>query len=319
MEMTRPTRRRCRPREEGYILLAVMFMLVILIISLSVAAPMIKKEIQRDRDVETMQRGKQYMRAIKLYYKKFGSYPPNVDALVKTNNIRFLRKKYVDPTTGKDEWRPIRFGQNKVPTAMGFFGQPLAGSTLAGIGPSGGNGLNGASGNGVNGSPGSSTLFNSNGSGTSDTSSTDAGTSPGSAAGTTGNSTTSSTGSGGTDANGNPIAGTGSGLSGTGTGLTGQSFGGGGIIGFAPGSPKQSILVYKKKNHYNEWEFTYDPLQDQQTMQGGNTSNSGINGQPAGSSSGGFGSSTSGFGNSGFGGTGIGGNNSGGTTPISPQ
>jgi len=62
------------------------------------------------------------------------------------------------------------------------------------------------------------------------------------------------------------------------------------VIGFSPASSRESILVYKKKNHYNEWEFTYDPLQDQKLMQGGNTTNSGINGQPAGSSSSTFGS-----------------------------
>jgi hypothetical protein len=56
----------------------------------------------------------------------------------------------------------------------------------------------------------------------------------------------------------------------------GQTFGGGGIIGFSPNSPKQSILVYKTKNHYNEWEFVYDPLAEQM-MQGGN---SGTIGQP---------------------------------------
>jgi hypothetical protein len=44
-----------------------------------------------------------------------------------------------------------------------------------------------------------------------------------------------------------------------------------GIIGFSPNSPKQSILVYKKKNHYSEWEFVYDPISDQMIMQGGNT------------------------------------------------
>jgi type II secretory pathway pseudopilin PulG len=115
MMKTLPTRRP-RPSEEGYILVAVIFMLAILILSLAVAAPGIKKEIQRDRELETMHRGKQYARAIKLYYKKFGSYPPSVDALVKTNEIRFLRKKYIDPTTGKGEWKIIRFGQNKVPT-----------------------------------------------------------------------------------------------------------------------------------------------------------------------------------------------------------
>ncbi len=56
-----------------------------------------------------------------------------------SHDIHFLRKKYIDPMTGQDDWKPIAFGQNKTPTAMGFFGEPLAGnaSTLAGIGPSG--------------------------------------------------------------------------------------------------------------------------------------------------------------------------------------
>ena len=44
--------------------------------------------------------------------------------------------------------------------------------------------------------------------------------------------------------------------------IAGPTFGGAGIVGFAPASPKQSILVYKKKNHYNGWEFTYSPLSD---------------------------------------------------------
>jgi hypothetical protein len=72
-----------------------------------------------------MNRGKQYTRAIRLYYRKFGTYPPNVDALVKTNEIRFLRTRYLGPTTGQDDWKPILLGQNKTPLAMGFFGKPL--------------------------------------------------------------------------------------------------------------------------------------------------------------------------------------------------
>ena len=121
-------------------MLIAIFFMALLVISLAVAAPNIARSIQRDRDLETFHRGMQYRRAIQLYYRKFHAYPPNVDALVNTNDIRFLRKKYVDPITGKDDWKPIAFGQNKTPTAMGFFGQPLAGnaSTLAGIGPSGG-------------------------------------------------------------------------------------------------------------------------------------------------------------------------------------
>jgi type II secretory pathway pseudopilin PulG len=268
---------RPRPSEEGYILVAVIFMLAILILSLSIAIPRVRESIQREREEETMQRGKQYIRAIQLYYKKFNAYPPNVDALIKTNDIRFLRKKYVDPTTGKDEWKPILFGQNKTPQAMGFFGQPLATASMAGIGPAGGN--TGIAGAGANPAAGGG-AFNST-----PTSSTGSGATG--ATGAPGNPT------GGTDANGSPVAGTGTpgtAPGGTTTGSAfgspsnptgnGQTFGGGGIIGFSPQSPKKSIYVYKKKNHYNEWEFLYSPLMDQQTAAGGNA---GMIGQPAGS------------------------------------
>jgi type II secretory pathway pseudopilin PulG len=216
--------RSSKPSEEGYVLLAVMFLLLLLTISLAIALPKMSKSIQRDRDLETMQRGKQYIRAVRMYYKKFGAYPSSIDALVKpTNNIRFLRKKYVDPTTGKEDWKPIRLGQNKCPTAMGFFGQPLAGSSTS------------ASGSSTSSST-SSSLFSSTS--TTDSSTTSSTASSGST--TSSSSTTEST-----------------------TGLTGKTFGGGGIIGFSPNSPKQSILVYKKKNHYNEWEFVYDPIMEQ--------------------------------------------------------
>jgi type II secretory pathway pseudopilin PulG len=230
-----PIRHQPLPSEEGYILVAVIFMLALFILTMSVAAPRVAKEIQRDRELETMERGKQYIRGIRMYYKKFNAYPPNVDALVKTSNIRYLRKKYVDPTTGKEDWKIIRFGQNKAPTAMGFFGQALTGSTLAGIGNSGGNSVTGAT-------SADSSFMGSSGSSGSSTSAT---------------STTSGT---------NTSTGTTNSTSTSGSSTSGQSFGGGGIIGFSPNKAKQSILVYKKKNHYNEWEFVYDPLSEQKVI-----------------------------------------------------
>jgi type II secretory pathway pseudopilin PulG len=211
-------------------LLAVIFLVALLTLSLSVALPKISKQIQRDREQETMQRGKQYIRGIKMYYKKFGAYPPNVDALIKpTNNIRFLRKKYADPTTGKEDWKPVRFGQNKAPTAMGLFGQPLTGSTIAGTGP-------GASGTGL--------------------SSSQTQTPPPADASAQQPDPNNPTGSDGSSS--------GTGLS----GQTGPTFGGAGIIGFSPNSSKPSIMVYKTKTHYNEWEFVYDPIVDQMQQAG---------------------------------------------------
>lgn len=295
-----PTRDVARPDEEGYVLVAVIFLLAILILSMAVAAPMVRKNLQRDREVETMERGLQYKRAIQLYYRKFQAYPPNIDALVMTNQIRFLRKRYKDPMTGKDDWKPIMYGQNKAPLALGFFGQPLAGSMLAGTGPGGGNGINGATPAGSAFGGGFSLGGNtptSGGAGQTGTSTT---------TGTTGTSGTSGTGSD-----------TGSGSSSGSPGLSSnQTFGGGGIIGFEPGATGQSILLYKKKDHYNEWEFTYSPLAD-------TSMNSGAGGQPVNGTNSVFGSGSQ------NGNTGIFGNSGGGTgntptptptpTPTSPM
>ncbi|MGA9062856.1 MAG: type II secretion system protein [Terracidiphilus sp.] len=277
-------------------LLVAIFFLALLVLSLAVAAPQIAKSIQRDRDLETWHRGMQYRRAIQLYYRKFQAYPPNLDALVKTNDIRFLRKKYADPITGQADWKPIMFGQNKTPTAMGFFGQPLAGSasTLAGVGPSGGNGLAGTpnaggasspfGGSSFGGSPSGGSIFGSSDSGNSSSTPTgisDSGSSSTDNSGGTNGSTSGGDNSGGTGSGGSTSSGTAS----TGSGLTGQTFGGAGIIGFSPASSKQSILVYKKKNHYNEWEFTYDPLSELKTIGatgGANPSGLGPGGTPSG-------------------------------------
>ena len=315
--------------EEGYVLLIAIFFLAILVLSLAVAAPQVAKSIQRDRDLETFHRGLQYRRAIQLYYRKFHAYPPNLDALVKTNDIRFLRKKYVDPITGKADWKPIMFGQNKTPTAMGFFGQPLSGnaSTIAGTGPSGGNTPAGMM-NGGGSAFGGSSIWGSSFGGSSFggsslvgrkfyLSSSDSGGSQTPSTGSSGSTaTTGSTGSTPSATGSSSAGSSGSSSSGSDTGLSGQTFGGAGIIGYEPASPKQSILIYKKKNHFNEWEFTYDPLSDMQTVGGGNT---GAIGQPASSTStpvGGspFGSSGSGSGS----GSPFGGSNNGPSSNPAP-
>lgn len=311
-------------------MLTVIFLLTLLTVWMAVAVPKVTRSIQRDHEVETMHRGKQYIRAVQLYYRKFHAYPPSLDALVKTNEIRFLRKKYIDPMTGKDDWKPLMFGQNKAPTVMGFFGQPLAtGSSLAGIGMSGGNGIGGLSGaNGQQNSAGTlGSIFNSQ-QGTSapqgSTSGTDANGNPIAGSGTGGTDAngnpTAGTGTGATDANGNPIAGAGTnGLSSSGP-TAGQTFGGAGIIGVTPVSPKPSLLVYKKKTHYNEWEFDYDPAMETMMMQGGNT---GMIGTPASGMSNpiggsGFGSTTNTFGGGQTGSTPFSAG-PGSQTPTSPQ
>jgi len=269
----------------------VIFFTLMVLIALAVAVPKMAADIQRDREVEMVHRGKQYVRAIKMYYKKFGAYPPNLDALVKSNDIRFLRKRYKDPMTGKDDWHLIHFGENKTPS-YGFFGQPISGaggSTIAGVGPQGNTGSGGLfSGNGSNGTSGS--IFGSDSSSQTGTqapapapTNPNAGGSVDPNAGTNGANGTG----GGTNSGGGAFSG-GFGSSNNASPLT---IGGLGIIGVESTSPKLGILEWKKKKHYNEWEFWYDPNADRMMI----SNNTGAIGQPAGGSSG-FGNPNGGIG-----------------------
>ena len=66
---------RSRGGDEGFLLVGCIVAIFLVLLVLSVAAPRIGREIQRDREVEAGHRANQYVRAIQLYYKKFGHYP----------------------------------------------------------------------------------------------------------------------------------------------------------------------------------------------------------------------------------------------------
>jgi len=200
---------RCRRQgEQGYILLMLLFFLTLLIVAMAAAVPYAKVAIKRDKEEELIHRGTQYARAIGRYYKRFGRYPANIEQLENTNNMRFLRKRYKDPMTGKDDWTLIHFGEAQLHTS----------------------GLNG---------PGTN---NTRGVGT-----------PASSMASTGQSGDK------TDTS-NPI-GT-AGTRGTSGGLSGQRFGGGPIVGVASSKEEESIKELNGKDHYNDWQFVYDPTQD---------------------------------------------------------
>jgi type II secretory pathway pseudopilin PulG len=44
--------------------------------------------------------------------------------------------------------------------------------------------------------------------------------------------------------------------------LTSQTFGGGAIVGVASTSKDKTIREFNKKDHYNQWQFIYDPTSD---------------------------------------------------------
>ena len=104
------TRVRGRSGESGYAYLMALFMVLMVIVGSIVLLTNAATEGQRQREDEMMWRGKQYVRAIKLYYRKTGHYPQNVDDLEKgVANIHFLRRPYKDPMNKSEDgkWRFI--------------------------------------------------------------------------------------------------------------------------------------------------------------------------------------------------------------------
>ncbi len=223
-----PTRQARRQREQGYILLTLILMMALIAIAATTAITSLKFNMKRDREEEMIHRGAQYARAIRAYYKKFGRYPATIENLENTNQMRFLRKRYKDPITGKD-FRLLHFGEAKM--------------ALAGMG--GGGVIPGAKSLGSNGK-----LVN-----TADPNGGDS---------TSGqnNKPSSDSSDTGTDAqNGSENTGNDSGDQASGD-QPGQSLGGLPIVGVVSTSKVAGIREFDKKKKYNEWQFVYDPTLD---------------------------------------------------------
>ncbi len=69
--------------------------------------PRVAFESERDKEQTLIDRGEQYKRAIQLYVTAVKKYPAKIEDLENTNDKRYLRRRYIDPFTGKDEWRLI--------------------------------------------------------------------------------------------------------------------------------------------------------------------------------------------------------------------
>src|SRR5579864_7283027 len=105
--MSRPVTSRRRESQGGYVLLMVFLMAAIIALMLYQQLPRVAFESERDKEQLLIDRGEQYVRAIQLYYVANNrQYPTSIDDLEKREK-RFLRRRYIDPYTGKDEWRII--------------------------------------------------------------------------------------------------------------------------------------------------------------------------------------------------------------------
>jgi type II secretory pathway pseudopilin PulG len=214
---------RARSKESGYVLLAVMLTLTLMLIALSVEAPRIAQQIKRDKEEEMIHRGKDYATAVKRFvHKNGGRYPVSIEQLENTNHIRFLRKKYVDPMTGESDWKMVHVGEAQINIPApnpglsggggqnpGFGGTPGAPNTNPPAGPP-------PTGQALTQNPLTGQQPNQNGS-----------------TGQLGTLNTSGIGNG-------------------------QTVGGGQIMGVASVSKRHSIKEFNDKDEYDQWYFVYD-------------------------------------------------------------
>lgn len=256
--------RRSRRNEQGYMLLYLLFLVALLSISLVTIVPKLKFVLQREREQEMVHRGEQYRRAVRRYYRKMGAYPPTLDVLESTNNLRFLRKRYKDPMNHNQDFKVMT--QVDLMKAMG-----TALSTNGGI-------------------PGAQTLGQPIGS-LNDTPSGDTGPASQTVAAAPAATTpdpNSQTGPNTDQASKSSLPFTPV-VPQSGPAMMGGGIGG--LVGVVSASNDETIRIYNKKNHYKDWLFIYDPTSDrgglltgpyqptlQTFTQGVNGQNGGVNG-----------------------------------------
>jgi type II secretory pathway pseudopilin PulG len=283
---TRPSLRRARRREDGYVLLTLLLTVALMgIFALAVITP-IKFDLQRDREQELIHRGVQYSRAIRNYYKKYGRYPTRLEDLDNTNNLRYLRKHYKDPVTGKD-FKLLRYGDPDLSMTGSIGGGTIAGANTVGQMNASGSSSGFGSGNGSSAFGQSSSGQSSSGQTSFGQSSGFGGSSNGGFGGNSGggsgggfsnsgspNNSGASSGSGtsatdssqGGTSTGNSTSADGSSTQGGNGSSNGQgnnqTFGGGPIVGVASISKDATIREFNKKKKYNQWQFIYDPTAD---------------------------------------------------------
>jgi type II secretory pathway pseudopilin PulG len=127
-----PVARQCRTpalefgtsqrRDEGYTLVALLALMTVLALFAAAAAPGIRQQAQREREVETIYRGEQVAAAIRRYYSyrqtRGGAgdagLPTSMDQLLEgipsgTKKVQILRPSAGhDPLSESGEWRLIR-------------------------------------------------------------------------------------------------------------------------------------------------------------------------------------------------------------------
>jgi type II secretory pathway pseudopilin PulG len=228
--------------QRGYALLMVLSFLAIMAVGATAAAVTWTTMGTREKESELAWRGNQYVRAIKLYYKKYGRYPKTLADLTDyhSGQPRFIRQAYKDPMNTKDDgaWRLIFVLPNgqlqgsvmHKTLSLGGLGGLVAGANQNPLGGQTNPNNNSVQGGSIGTAQGQTPPTN--------------GQTP-----ATGGDTTQ-----GQDQQQPPTFG------------SGQVFGGS-IVGVASKVERPSIRVYQGGDTYFKWEFIWDPTSPSGTIQ----------------------------------------------------
>lgn len=250
-----------RRNESGYAYVMALAMVLTVIVGSQVILRNLVTESRSQHEQEMIWRGNQYARAIRLYYRKTGHFPQTQDDLVTgAPGIHFIRSEAVtDPINKSDgAWRfiytnasgaiigSVKYGSLQQMALMDMNGGVMPGAPQTGTGST------------TNSSQNSST---DNGNGAPTSTSTAPGTTP----------TTTNTSTNGSSTTAAPGAST-LGVMGQPTALlaptqpTGPVDGpvfGGQLIGVGSTVDRASVRVYKGGTKYNQWEFIWNPVEEQ--------------------------------------------------------
>lgn len=113
-------------KNRGFAYIALLAVLTVIVLALGKASEDIAHSAAREREVQLLFVGKQYLHAIESYYENSPQdnkqYPRKLTELLADNRFlkpaRHLRRLYADPVTGSTEWGLVRNEQGLI---MGVF------------------------------------------------------------------------------------------------------------------------------------------------------------------------------------------------------
>jgi type II secretory pathway pseudopilin PulG len=100
-------------KSRGFTYLTILFMVALMGVGLALTGQVWHTAALREREAELLQVGNEYRKAIERYYLSGPrQYPRTLADLLKdprqAGTVRYLRKLYPDPVSGKDEWGLVR-------------------------------------------------------------------------------------------------------------------------------------------------------------------------------------------------------------------